>query len=144
MNEESTGAMEEQILTEENVVPIEKPTISPVQKNLKKRKKPQEYLRDWLYKLKAPKPISYLILCSLLVLIYTGLLLVSTRKSSQTPKPTPQSNTTTEPSPSSDPKVDDINNKVNQYDNMIDQINANTRKFVPPNVDLDINFTAKN
>ncbi len=141
MNEESTGVMEGDILAEENVVQSEKPVIG--QSEPKKQKKPPEYLREWFYKLKAPKPISYLILCTLIILIYTGLLLVSTKKGGQTPKQTPQPVTTPTPSPSADPKIEDINKEVDQYNNVIDQINSNTRKFVAPNVDLDINFTNK-
>jgi hypothetical protein len=141
MNEEPTGIMEEEILAEENVPASEKLNVSPSEP--KKQKKPLEYLRDWFYKLKAPKPISYLILCTLIIVIYTGLLLISTKKGKQTPKPTPQTETTPSPSPPNDPQVDAINKEVDQYNSVIDQINANTRKFVPPNVDLDINFTNK-
>ena len=141
MNEETTGTMEGEIIAEENVIQNEKPIAT--QNEPKKQKKPPEYLRDWFYKLKAPKPISYLILCTLIIIIYTGLLLVSTKKGNQTPKPTPQLVTTPTPSPSADPKVEDITIEVERYNNTIDQINANTRKFVPPNVDLNINFTNK-
>lgn len=140
MNEEPTGIMEGQILAEENVVESEKPLV---QNEPKKRKKPLEYLRDWFYKLKAPKPISYLILCTLIVLIYTGLLLVSTKRGSQTPKPASQLNSTATPSPSGDPQIQAINREVDQYNSVIDKISASTRKFVSPNVDLDINFTNK-
>ncbi len=141
MNEESTGVMEEQILAEENIPQSQKPTVNPNEP--KKQRKPQEILRNWFYKLKAPKPISYLVLSSLIIVIYTGLLLISVRQGKQTPKPVPQIGTTPTPNPSSDPQIEAIQKEINQYDSNIDQINANTRKFVPPNVDLDINFTNK-
>ena len=139
MNEESSGTMEEQILNEENVVLSEKPSLTPA--DPKKQKKPSEKLRDWFYKLKSPKPISYLILCSLIVILYTGLLLISTNRGSQTPKPTPQIEATPTPDPSSDPQIEAIDKEVNDFNSVIDEMNANTRKFTPPNVDLDINFT---
>lgn len=142
MNEESSGTMEEQILAEENVTPSEK-LNQPVNEP-KKQRKPSEKLRDWFYKLKGPKPISYLILCSLIVILYTGLLLLSTNHGSQTPKPTPQAETTPTPNPSSDPQTDAIDKEVDQYNRVIEQMNANTRKFTPPNVDLNINFTNEN
>lgn len=142
MNEESSGIMEEQILNEENVVPSEKPT-TPLN-DPKKQKKTSEKLRDWFYKLKSPKPISYLILCSLIVILYTGLLLISTNHGSQTPKPTPQIETTPTPNPPSDPQIEAIDKEVNDFNNVIEQLNTNTRKFTPPNVDLNINFTNEN
>ena len=141
MNEEITGTMEGEIFAEENVSPGEKPNIA--QDEPKKQKKRLEYLRDWFYKLKAPKPISYLILVTLLIVIYTGLLLVSTKQGSQAPKQLTQTDATPTPSPSSDPEVEAIKKEVDQYYDVIDQINANTRKFTPPKVDLDINFTDK-
>lgn len=141
MNEESTGIMEEQILAEENVPEVQKPDA--VKPEPKKQKKPQEYLKNWFYKLKAPKPISYLILSSLIIVIYTGLLLISVRQGKQTPKPTTQTATTPTPGPTVDPQIEAMQKEVDQYNSYIDQINTNTRKFVPPNVDLDINFTNK-
>ena len=141
MNEEPAGIMEQQILAEENTPQSEKP--NPIQNQPKKTIQPHETLRNWFYKLKAPRPISYIILCSLIVIVYSALLLLSQKQNGQPPKTTSLSSQTPTPTPAEDPQVESIHSKVDIYNNNIDSINAKPRKFAPPNVYLDINFTDK-
>ncbi len=145
MNEEAQGVMEEEILAEENAIPKERQTtkINAQQPPPKKKKTLQELARDWFYKLKAPKPISYVILCSLIIIIYTGLLLLSGKRPAQSTKSTVSNNAIASPSPSVDPQVKAWQDKVSQFTDYIDYINSQSRTFTPPNVDLNINFTGK-
>jgi len=143
MNEESQGVMEEGIIAEENAIPKELVKPQAPQALPKKKKLLSESLRDWFYKLKAPKPISYVILSSFIIIIYTGLLLLSQKQAQKASKTTASSDFLTSPSPSVDPQVKSMRDKVNGFADYIDYINANTRKFTPPNIDLDINFAGK-
>ncbi len=145
MNEEAQGVMEEEIMKEENAAPAKNAVLKPeqAQPDQKKRKSVGESARDWFYKLKAPKPISYVILFSFIIIIYTGLLLLSGKQAENTSKTSVSGGIQATPTPTADPQVKAMQDKVNEFTDYVDYINSSTRKFTPPNIDLDINFTGK-
>ena len=141
MKEEQLGVMENEILTEENRFPAEKPEENL--QNSPKKPPVSQSLRNWFYKLRAPKPVTYIILMCLIVIIYTSLLLTAQKNTKQSPKPSPSPSTEPTPEPIEDTALNEIIRKVDAYNKNLDLLNSTTRKFEPPNIDLDINFSDK-
>ena len=132
MNSESTSPMEQEIITEENISePVNQKNEGP------KLKLPTIKIH---LTLKKPRLITLVILFGLIVVIYLGLILLSSKDQNEIVTAPPPLTTTASPKPSINPQFTDLSKKIETYNNKLDNLDDYQKKLPPPQVQLDISF----
>ena len=132
MNIESTGPMEQEIITEENISePVNQKNEGP------KLKLPKIKIH---LTLKKPKLITLVSLVGLIFVIYFGLLLLSSKDQDEIVTAPPPLTTTTSPKSLINPQFADLSKEIETYNNQLDNFRDFQKKLAPPQVQLDISF----
>jgi len=132
MNSESTGPMEQEIINEENIPePVNQKNEGP------KLKLPKIKIN---LTLKKPRLITLAILFGLIVVIYLGLILLSSKDQNEIVTAPPLVTTTTSPKSSINPQFADLSKKIETYINKLDNFRDYQKKLAAPQVQLDISF----
>src|SRR3989344_3634738 len=132
MNIESTGPMEQEIITEENISePVNQKNEGP------KLKLPKIKIH---LTLKKPKLITLVSLVGLIFVIYLGLLLLSSKDQDEIVTAPPPLTTTTSPKSMINPQFADLSKKIESYNNKLDNLDDYQKKLALPQVQLDISF----
>jgi len=132
MNIESTGPMEQEIITEENISePVNQKNECP------KLKLPKIKIH---LTLKKPKLITLVSLVGLIFVIYLGLLLLSSKGQDEIVTAPPPLTTTTSPKSLINPQFADLSKEIETYNNQLDNFRDYQKKLAPPQVQLDISF----
>ena len=132
MNSESTGPMEQEIINEENIPePVNQKNEGP------KLKLPKIKIN---LTLKKPRLITLAILFGLIVVIYLGLILLSSKDQNEIVTAPPLVTTTTSPKSSINPQFADLSKKIESYNNKLDNLDDYQKKLALPQVQLDISF----
>lgn len=132
MNSESTGPMEQEIINEENI-----PEPDNQKNEGPKLKLPKIKIH---LSLKKPRLITLVILFGLIVVIYLGLILLSSKGQNEIVTAPLPLTTTTSPKSSSNPQFADLSKKIETYNNQLDNFRDYQKKLAPPQVQLDISF----
>lgn len=132
MNSESTGSMEQEIINEENI-----PEPVDQKKEGSKLKLPKINIH---LTLKKPRLITLVILFGLIMVIYLGLLLLSSKDQNEIVTTYQPVTATASPKSSIDPQFADLSKKIETYNNKLDNFRDYQKKLAPPSVQLDISF----
>ena len=132
MNSESSGPMEQEIITEENL-----PNEEIEKKKDRKIKLPKIKIH---LTFKKPRLITLVILVGLIVVIYLGLILLSSKDQNEIVTAPPLVTTTTSPKSSINPQFADLSKKIETYINKLDNFRDYQKKLAAPQVQLDISF----
>lgn len=143
MSEEFVPQMEGDILQEETKEKEEKAAGKIEVKDISKPKRPPFNLKKFIQNLKAPKPIFMIILMILLIVSYTGLIMLAVERIKPSLVQRKSDDVIIDEGieeASPDPELELMKEKVVDYKREIEYVNENNRKYQPPNIDLDINF----
>lgn len=145
MSEDFAPQMEGDIMAEENEPKTATQGEEKTQKDLQKPKRNPFDVKKFLLNIKAPKPIFMIVLFTIMIASYAGLIYLAVEQirpdligkkdsgvivDEGTVKPTP------------DPDLEKMSNEVENYIKKIEKANENSRIYEPPPVSLDINFQA--